>query len=360
MTCRGNMRVGERTQSVAMVTAVIQSAIIETAVIRLDISPRTVIVGGGFSRLGKTARGPICWKCRGYMFRMRSCTVCQGKGWIRSTRLGRVDQGQDISQVSPGRITRARKTFSSATSNHAVATAWDPTPYALLPLQDCFPDSSAPWMQWMIQADEDCRDVKIDDDDKELGQSNSPMPVWIPQPGEELCRLVGRWRILQCVRSHRWTTDDLMTAWVAVRELQVLTGEMLKSQATRQRQHRYLDLGTGNASVLQMVLWGAQKFSIDVVHTVGIEAREEAVNLARRSLAFNLPPDASVNVIRGDFRELNDTNHEHWRKDDSFTLITGTPPYFRVNFHINRDDTVQKAVIGQGDAHSNPISPRAV
>jgi hypothetical protein len=41
-------------------------------------------------------------------------------------------------------------------------------------------------------------------------------PIWLPiGPGEQLCNLVGRWRILQRVASHRWTTDDLVTAHVA-------------------------------------------------------------------------------------------------------------------------------------------------
>jgi hypothetical protein len=38
--------------------------------------------------------------------------------------------------------------------------------------------------------------------------------VW-PGPGEDLCHLAGDWRILQLVRGHRWSLDDLVTAWFA-------------------------------------------------------------------------------------------------------------------------------------------------
>jgi len=38
--------------------------------------------------------------------------------------------------------------------------------------------------------------------------------MW-PQPGEDLCYLTGAWRILQRLDGHRWSLDDLVTAWVA-------------------------------------------------------------------------------------------------------------------------------------------------
>jgi len=38
--------------------------------------------------------------------------------------------------------------------------------------------------------------------------------VW-PGPDEDLCYLAGDWRILQRLRGHRWSLDDLVTAWFA-------------------------------------------------------------------------------------------------------------------------------------------------
>lgn len=38
-----------------------------------------------------------------------------------------------------------------------------------------------------------------------------------PKRGEALCCLVGDWRIFQNVAGHRWSTDDIVTAWFAGR-----------------------------------------------------------------------------------------------------------------------------------------------
>eukprot|EP01083_Nonionella_stella_P040280 109416_1 len=65
---------------------------------------------------------------------------------------------------------------------------------------------------------------------------------------------------------------------------------------------RYLDLGCGNGSVLQMVSWGLLgEFELTAF---GIEARSEAASLARRSLTFNIGEGNQASVIHGDFREL--------------------------------------------------------
>jgi tRNA1(Val) A37 N6-methylase TrmN6 len=167
-------------------------------------------------------------------------------------------------------------------------------------------------------------DVQIE---KEESLSDEHVPSWMPQRSEELCNLVGTWRILQRVGSHRWTTDDLVTAHVASREV------------TSSQPVKYLDLGTGNASVLQMVTWALLKDNRSVDST-GVEARLEAVNLARRSLSFNLGKDSSIaRIVHGDFRDVS-FSHQ-------FDLVTGTPPYFRVDFAVT-EDAVVSAVINQG------------
>src|SRR4029453_4255718 len=40
-------------------------------------------------------------------------------------------------------------------------------------------------------------------------------PELVPGSGEDLCHLAGDWRILQLLRGHRWSLDDLVTAWFA-------------------------------------------------------------------------------------------------------------------------------------------------
>lgn len=182
---------------------------------------------------------------------------------------------------------------------------------------------------------------------------------------------MGTWRILQRVGSHRWTTDDVVTAYVAKTEIYSKREQTIGDE---KKSISYLDLGCGNASVLQMVSWGLME-DFDLT-AFGIEARSEAVNLAKRSLAFNIGEHnigKKISVINADFRVLqssslisncNDvTNAIHNDcfedfekvKSQKFDLITGTPPYFRVDFSTEdkANDTtsekiVTKAVINQG------------
>lgn len=144
-------------------------------------------------------------------------------------------------------------------------------------------------------------------------QAPGPSPVgpgdredlW-PQPGEDLCYLSGNWRIFQRLEGHRWSVDDLVTAWVALECAQQLPPI------------RYaLDLGCGIGSVLMMVAWGLPSTSC-----VGIEAQGVSVGLARRSLAYN-GIDGRAVVRWGDLRD------PHLLPEaGTFELVTGTPPYF--------------------------------
>jgi tRNA1Val (adenine37-N6)-methyltransferase len=242
--------------------------------------------------------GPICWKCRG---NTKPCPVCRGRGRIASNRSQK--------NKRRGRITRARTPYSD----------WKPSgpqPFGL----SC---RDSRWAD-LVQLADSGSDVSIQDD-------SDGLPSWIPKQGEELCRLVGSWRILQCVGCHRWTTDDLLTAWVAAQEI---------PNVCHENTIKYLDLGTGNASVLQMVVWATLKQKVSI-EAVGVEARFEAVNLARRSLKFNLGPDAMrmARVEKGDFRDFP-------LQANYYDIVTGTPPYFRVQF--NQDNGVQAAVIQEG------------
>jgi len=191
------------------------------------------------------------------------------------------------------------------------------------------------------------------------------IPSWIPRPGEQLCNLVGKWRILQRVGSHRWTTDDIVTAVVASKTIQQKYSLRPQSNET----FNYLDLGCGNGSVLSMVIWKLCQILSDhgfsMLAAFGIEARKEAVELNRRSLSFNVCPqenpflifqgspgedaicNVSVEIFHGDFRESKQNKK---LQDKSFHLITGTPPYFRVDFNVETSpmSTNTTAVIRQG------------
>jgi tRNA1Val (adenine37-N6)-methyltransferase len=127
---------------------------------------------------------------------------------------------------------------------------------------------------------------------------------------EELCSLSGQWLIFQRFARHRYSTDDVVTAWYA----------WTVARAGGLRVARALDVGCGIGSVLLFTAWLFPDASC-----VGIEAQEARAAMARRSAEYNLGVESRrVTVVSGDART-----------DDGelglFDLVTGTPPYFDVS-----------------------------
>lgn len=135
-----------------------------------------------------------------------------------------------------------------------------------------------------------------------------------PGPGEDLCHLVGDWRIFQRVDGHRWSLDDLVTAAVA---------------ADGPAPRRALDLGCGIGSVLLMVAW-----AFPDARLIGVEAQAISAALARRSIRYD-GCEYRVEIAVGDLRDAA------LLPADSFDLITGTPPYFAPGTHT-RSEAVQR------------------
>jgi len=288
--------------------------------------------------------GPICWKCLGSGG--GACKVCGGSGRLKARP----------ASVKPGTITRGRRgdlvsLLSNNKNSNSSVRLPDPAGYA----------APGGYGDMARRATVDRVDVVVSLADTTTGSppdsaaaDSDTAPLWLPRQSEELCNLVGHWRILQRVGSHRWTTDDLVTAAVASKEM------LLHRQQHRQQQQvhpiRYCDLGTGNASVLQMVLHQAIRHQIHIQTALGLEARSEAVGLARRSIAFNLGTtntpatttttrnrqhSTDVSIVHTDFR-----NYESRQK---FDFMTGTPPYFRVAFAVDtHSQKVSQATICQG------------
>jgi tRNA1(Val) A37 N6-methylase TrmN6 len=222
-----------------------------------------------------------------------------------------------------------------------------------------------------------------------------------------------------------------MTAYVAAKQVEQQQQHTSSSNNDNNNKlvYKYLDLGTGNGSVLTMTTWKllqllqddntstggstssstAHTFCDDndksqnkpvVLQCVGIEARKEAVDLNRRSLSYNvgydlllddvdkngtaipprhqqqqqLPDDdytsrcqvqVQAKVMHGDFRELEQLLQQPiWKSSTAtaattnttthdlrgqFDLITGTPPYFRVDFQVSSKST-------EDDDSSSPLS----
>ena len=112
--------------------------------------------------------------------------------------------------------------------------------------------------------------------------------------------------VFQRRKGHRFSSDDVVTAWAA---MQVCPEPAL-----------VLDLGCGLGSVLLHVAWSAPDCRL-----VGIEAQDVSFALATRNVAHNGVGNR-VEVYHGDIREA--LVIETAAGGRLFDLVTGTPPYF--------------------------------
>jgi tRNA1Val (adenine37-N6)-methyltransferase len=123
-----------------------------------------------------------------------------------------------------------------------------------------------------------------------------------PAEGETLDALSGHFRIFQLKKGHRFSTDDLLAA---------AYGSIWAPTASR-----VLDLGSGIGTVAMVAAWRLPGASF-----VTIEAQEESVRLAKKSVVFN-GLEKRFDVRQGDFRE------SVLAADERFDLVLGSPPYF--------------------------------
>ncbi len=130
-------------------------------------------------------------------------------------------------------------------------------------------------------------------------------PELQPFDDEDLCFLTGEWRLFQKQQGHRWSLDDLVTAWVAGPHAEALGAKSM------------LDLGCGLGSVLLMMAWRFPDAEV-----TGIEAQDDRAAMGRRSIAFN-GAESRCRIVDGDLRDPATLP-----ADARFPLITGTPPYF--------------------------------
>ena len=125
------------------------------------------------------------------------------------------------------------------------------------------------------------------------------------EEGETLDHLCGWFKMFQYAKGHRFSTDDLLTAWY---------GTTWCPQA-----RRIADLGSGIGSVGMSAAWrcpGAQ--------VVTVEAQDISVRLARKSAAYNGVLDR-YRITLGDLRDP-----ELFKDEEPFDLVLGSPPYWPV------------------------------
>lgn len=109
-------------------------------------------------------------------------------------------------------------------------------------------------------------------------------------------------RIYQRRGGHRYSLDDLVTAWQAAED------------APRARQ--VIDMGCGIGSVLLMLAW-----KLPSARLFGIEALPMSAALANENVALN-HLEGRATILSGDLRDVT-LSWPHGGGD----LVTGTPPY---------------------------------
>lgn len=134
----------------------------------------------------------------------------------------------------------------------------------------------------------------------------------VPEPGESLDAISGDWRIFQLKRGHRFSTDDLLTAYY---------GTCWCPSA-----RTILDLGSGVGTVGMIAAW-----RLPGARLVTVEAQEESVALAKKSARHNgLEPRCDIRA--GDFRDEGVL-----RMEEKFDLVLGSPPYFPLDAGVHGD-----------------------
>lgn len=126
-------------------------------------------------------------------------------------------------------------------------------------------------------------------------------PILGPLTDDALTR---DFRVYQRAKGHRFSSDDLATAFIAWH--------------ARPSAKRVLDLGCGLGSVLLHLAW-----KMPDADFVGIEAQAMSFELLRRNVA-RAGVARRVAIHHGDLRE--EVAIEKLGRD--FDLVTGTPPYF--------------------------------
>ncbi len=174
--------------------------------------------------------------------------------------------------------------------------------------------------------------------DKELVRADQEIGApLVVEPHETLDAISGHFRLFQLRDGHRFSTDDILTAWYGT--------TWCPTARTA------LDLGSGIGTVGMICAW-----RLPGTRFVTVEAQPESVALARKSARYNgltrsfqqsaadlqsaesangenpstadcksaaLSPESSYEIREGDFRQP-----EILRADEKFDLITGSPPYF--------------------------------
>ncbi len=137
-------------------------------------------------------------------------------------------------------------------------------------------------------------------------------PELVIEDGETLDVLCGHFRIFQLKKGHRYSTDDILTAWYGT------------SWCPSARS--ILDLGSGIGTVAMTAAWRLPK-----VPVVTVEAQEESIALAKKSVRWN-GLEERFDIRQGDLRDDSVVG-----ADEKFDLVLGSPPYFPLGSGVEGD-----------------------
>ena len=124
-----------------------------------------------------------------------------------------------------------------------------------------------------------------------------------PEEGETLDFLCGHYRIFQYEKGHRYSTDDVLTAWYGTTHAP--------------RVARAADIGSGIGSVALISAWRLPGATFCT-----LEAQDLSIRLARKSVRYN-GLEERFTLRHGDLRDA-----KFFEDQDPFDLVTGSPPYF--------------------------------
>ncbi len=137
-----------------------------------------------------------------------------------------------------------------------------------------------------------------------------PIPPGLAAIGDEgvaatetLDAISGHFRLFQLRDGHRFSTDDILTAWYGT--------TWCPTARTA------LDLGSGIGTVGMICAW-----RLPGAKFVTVEAQNESMALAKKSVRYN-GLTGRYEIREGDFRETGIL-----AAGEKFDLITGSPPYF--------------------------------
>jgi tRNA1(Val) A37 N6-methylase TrmN6 len=134
----------------------------------------------------------------------------------------------------------------------------------------------------------------------------------VVEPYETLDAVSGHFRLFQLRDGHRFSTDDILTAWYGT--------SWCPAARTA------LDLGSGIGTIGMICAW-----RLPGARFVTVEAQTESVALARKSARYNGLTDR-FEIREGDFRDPGIL-----RADEKFDLVTGSPPYFPPDAGVKSD-----------------------